>query len=271
MGLTFERIDVELPWPEVKVPTYKEGKFGRWTMGKTHGMMPGYFTMSLKTNDTWALKHRERFKGEMTDVVWMSITPMEQESHMLHIAAAHGHTVVMGLGMGMYLYNIIQKEEVRQVTVIEKDSQVIELLPKVSDFDNWPGIEKVRVVNADARKWKTNEHVDFLYVDTWKHMHDERALTDTQLIYKNVKPDLVGYWIQEGDYDDFLRTVLNGHPDEIANADTYDKWCEHIGLPMIGKGSDFYANMACASKYIQLMAIRPINIGMLHFLLIRWF
>src|SRR4051794_15476038 len=128
--------DMVLPWPAVLLPEYKPGRHGRWMLDYTHGCMPGYFLPYLNNCAVPALKRKENGKN----ITWMSLAQMELESHMPHIAAATGHTVVMGLGMGMYLYNILHKPEVEYVTVVERDRAVLELFHRITDFIKWPNI-----------------------------------------------------------------------------------------------------------------------------------
>lgn len=60
----------------------------------------------------------------------MSNTPMERKTHIEAINKAKGNVLVAGLGLGMYLQNIKDKEEVTSITVVEKSKVVIELIAK---------------------------------------------------------------------------------------------------------------------------------------------
>ena len=110
---------VKLPWPELEVPEYSEASNGGgWKLEKkTPPMIRGYFNgLQIPKNDNWVLTKDNTF--------WMSLTPMETESQAPHAAAATGHTVIMGFGMGMLAYNVPKKPEVTKVTVIEIDPEV---------------------------------------------------------------------------------------------------------------------------------------------------
>src|SRR5262249_37764379 len=126
------------------LPSYRAGKYGDWTCEPTgeQGFSAGYFLPTTKQYPGWMFKKNGK--------IWMSLTRMETESHLPHIAAATGHTVVAGLGMGFYLYNILRKPDVTKVTVLEKDSRVVRLLDKVSNWRKWNGIEKLNLVMTDA-------------------------------------------------------------------------------------------------------------------------
>jgi hypothetical protein len=53
--------------------------------------------------------------------VWMSLNPNEIETMKPYIAKAKGDVLVLGLGMGYVPYMVSSKEDVKSVTIIEKD------------------------------------------------------------------------------------------------------------------------------------------------------
>ena len=85
------------PYPALKVPEYKVGKYSKWTLDRfdENVLIHGYFTGVQPANHNYRLKK--------ANTIWMSLTPMELESQSHHALAAYGHTVVMGLGMGILL------------------------------------------------------------------------------------------------------------------------------------------------------------------------
>lgn len=243
---------MRLPWPEVKVPEYKPFRHGRWSLDRTFGCMPGYFTYELHDCDVPALKRRENSK----ETVWMSLAWMERESHMPHIAAAHGNVVVMGLGMGMYLYNIIQKPEVETVTVVERDASVLALLHRITNFLEWPGNHKVRFVHDDARRWKPgNAQVDFMYADFWKRLGDRNQLTYTKQCVYNVRPKSFGYWTQEFDFISWI--IQRRIKFELCNAKLYNEWASSVedstGSRIIGRDDDGYAVLCAIANVLQTL------------------
>ncbi len=79
---------------------------------------PGTYTRMLRDKDTPATP----------PVVVMSDTPGEISDHMEFILRAKGNVLVHGLGLGVVLKALLAKEDVTHVTVVEKDSEVIELV-----------------------------------------------------------------------------------------------------------------------------------------------
>jgi hypothetical protein len=215
----------------------------------TKGAMPGYYTPDVFKGSVPALKRREHGK----DIVWMSLTLMERESHMPHIEAATGHVLVMGLGMGMYLYNIIRKPDVTKVTVLERDPQVLQLLQQASDYLTWPGIEKVTVVTADALTWKSDEQFDYVYADFWKNMGDSKMGQWMAKVFANVpNAKVYGYWTMEFDYIDYLRE-LRVRP-RHSTVETYAAWARTLGKPIVGVGSSTAHLYAVLAPIVQTMA-----------------
>ena len=105
--------------------------------------------------------------------IWMSLNPNEIKTMEPYIEKAQGHVLVLGLGMGYVAYMMANKKEVKSVTVIEKDSNVINI------FNNllWPSFnnkEKIKIINDDALNYLKRKQRDFNYIfaDIW-HSPDD--------------------------------------------------------------------------------------------------
>ena len=81
----------------------------------------------------------------------MTDTPDEIGDHRVAIQKAKGNCLINGLGLGVVLKAILEKSEVKHVTVIEKSAEVIALvgLHYKKQFDS-----KLTIINADALDWK---------------------------------------------------------------------------------------------------------------------
>ena len=64
------------------------------------------------------------------DVVWMSTDPNEIITMNPYIQKAHGDILVMGLGLGYYPFMTALKDDVKSITIIEKDPKVIDIFKK---------------------------------------------------------------------------------------------------------------------------------------------
>ncbi len=156
--------------------------------------------------------------------------PIEIEGQVQHVAAAYGHVVVMGAGLGVVLYNLLRKPQVTQVTLVERDPNVITLLRQAADLEHWDGIGKLSIEMNDALDYRPSTHVDCLYVDIWAKPADPQALADTQRIQRNVRADAVGWWTQEVPFLRWLEQNGDGQTPTLAR---YRAWAREIELPLI--------------------------------------
>lgn len=99
--------------------------------------------------------------------VIMSDTPMEMRGHWEAYHQARGHVLVNGLGLGMIVDNILDKEEVERVTVLEISQDVIGLVePHLRERH---GADKLNIVLGDAYtyKWPVGQTFDYAWHDIW--------------------------------------------------------------------------------------------------------
>lgn len=112
----------------------------------------------------------------------MSDTDMEKTSNREFIYYAHGKVLIAGLGIGLVLKNILNKEEVTEVIVIEKYQDVIDLVaPK---FDN----PKLKIICADINEWKPakGEKFNVIYFDIWPNICEDN-LDEIKVLHNRFK------------------------------------------------------------------------------------
>ena len=135
------------------------------------------------------------------NVEWMLVTPNEVETMREGIKKARGKVATYGLGLGYFPYMTSIMEEVTDVTVVERDENVIDIFKRFI-LPQFPHPEKVNVVCADAfeyaEKVAPKENFDYIYIDIW---HDP---SDGVEMYKRFKeleklcPDTsFEYWIEK--------------------------------------------------------------------------
>ena len=214
------------PWPGLRVPIYRPAALGNWSLKKVKMVAQfGYFQDWQGQGDIDALYYDEQ--------TWMSDARDEVDSQTPHVDAATGHTVLMGAGMGIALFNLLSKKDVTRVTLVERDPLVIELLRQSADFERWPGIEKLRVEIADALDIRPDLSVDHLYADIWATPGEPRSIPDMQRIQANVRASQVGWWGQELLFLDWL----NG---EVPTLENYRVWANELGLPLLEQNNPAY-------------------------------
>lgn len=153
---------------------------------------------------------------------WMAIKPNEVETMQAAIDEVCGNVVVLGLGLGYFAYMASQKPDVKVVTIVEKDSEVIELFQEyiLPQFEH-----KVKVVvrQADAFDFVKNQlpalGCSYVFVDLW---HDVSDGFDMYLMMKKLEYGCAStkflYWIEESLLS-HLRWLLFDQMYNFANAD----------------------------------------------------
>jgi spermidine synthase len=95
----------------------------------------------------------------------MSNTPDEISDCMHFVCKARGSILVNGLGLGVLLKALLSKDEVTDITVIEKSEDVIKLVAPTYLVDN-----RVTIVKADAFQYKPPK--DKIYYAVWHDIWD---------------------------------------------------------------------------------------------------
>ena len=100
----------------------------------------------------------------------MSDTDMEQRTNLRFCSKAYGDIIIGGLGIGMIIMAIQDKPEVKSITVIEKNQEVIDLVASQLNFN-----EKVNIICADVFEWKPERGVkyDMAYMDIWNWINED--------------------------------------------------------------------------------------------------
>jgi hypothetical protein len=175
------------------IPEGTSGGFSirRLTFSETHASL--YNTHDYLNGDG----NRRITPGSYTqllegETVWMSDTPAEQTDHLGFIAAAAGDILITGLGLGLVVAACLRKKEVKSVTVIELQADVILLVaPTLQKLAKELG-KTFRVVPADAYAWDPDQLFDFAWHDIWPTISAENA-TPMREIMRHYTP-----WIRNG-------------------------------------------------------------------------
>lgn len=98
----------------------------------------------------------------------MSNTPMEKNTNRDFVCNAHGNVLIGGLGIGLILLAIQDKEEVERITVVEKNKEVIELVGSQLPLNS-----KVHIVHDDVFEYKPKEKYNTIYMDIWNYINSD--------------------------------------------------------------------------------------------------
>jgi hypothetical protein len=102
-----------------------------------------------------------RLIDKRSNSIVMSDTPMELNTNREFIENAKGDILIGGLGMGLIVMSIQNKKEVKSITIVEKEKEVIDLM---KDF---PFNKKVKIIEADIFTYTPEQTFDYLYFDIW--------------------------------------------------------------------------------------------------------
>lgn len=215
----------------------------------------GYFLPCSPLDEGIAL-----LRGEKT---WMSITPLEVESHMLAQFGARGNVVVAGLGLGMIANSLLLKPTVKRLTVLEYDHELIanysSLLVGESRklWDESVASGRLQLIQCDCKKSISSEvkakigAVDYLWVDIWANLGGYDALPDTRRLHKQLKPKVCDYWGMELDYIHEMQTrKLSPTPASVL------KVVDSLGF----KNSVMRMNKKQARAYADLAMLASIHV-----------
>lgn len=157
----------------LKIP---EGKHGKFAVRHRHYAIGSRFsTASARTAifaqhvpvDVIATEAVVVHELREHDNVWMTDLPIEQAQIDPMLDPMRGRVLVGGLGLGYAAQVLARKPAVREIVVIEKSTEVIEL---VARHIKGTGRRKVRTIEADLHKWLTqnqHEQFDWAFYDIW--------------------------------------------------------------------------------------------------------
>ena len=231
------------------LPSYRSDEEGLWQV-KLSGPLTdrGYWgTQYLSENMPVLMRRGDDGQWE----TWMSLSAFELESQELAVRNAHGHTVIMGLGMGWAAVNAALNPACRKVTVVERDPQVRELIQRGGIVEQLPAeaAAKITIEAADALEWTPREPVDLLYPDIWLYIAEPDTLPDTLRMQANVQAESVYMWGQELVLERLAREANGG--EEVDKAQLLAA-AESIGLPLLLPGENYPTLALTAARSYRL-------------------
>jgi hypothetical protein len=217
--------DFGFPMPS-RLPRWNSGQVGSWSL---RPRMQGYASSYLAETALQPAHSCLSRGGE----VWMCDSLLELESHAWHVHRAHGSVLVGGLGMGLYAALAAAKPTVARVLVTETDREVVELFRRTLD-QNWPGLDKIRIVQADVTDPDfalqvpilLPDGVDCLYVDIWPDYPNTHASAQTSALARRTHAHEAGWWGQELGFADWC-----ANHDRMPEMEGWHEWCAHHCLP----------------------------------------
>ncbi len=131
--------------------------------------------------------------------IWMTTIPNEINTMKDPIDKARGDVLTYGLGLGYYVYMVANKDEVRSITAVENDDEIIALF-RQHILPQFSHPEKVIIVRDDAfhyaEKVMPNEHYDLVFTDLWHDVSDGVPLYRKMKALQCEGPQFE-YWIEK--------------------------------------------------------------------------
>ena len=161
------------------------------------------------------------------DQEWMSLNQHEIRTMETPIALARGKVLTLGLGLGYFAFMASNKEEVKEVHIVEMDLELIQLFNKYL-LPLFPHKEKIHIHKADAYHFIDNindNDYDYIFSDLWQDVSDGVvSYLKLKKAFINFKKTTCSYWI-EGSIISYLRIIVIGiMKDEYYHLDNeYDE------------------------------------------------
>ena len=131
------------------------------------------------------------------NLVWMTVMPNEINTIQPCVRQSHGKVLTFGLGLGYYAFHCLLKPDVRRVTVVERDPDIISLFRTLL-LPHFPRPDALEIIQADAFDFapKHLPAYDVVFTDLW---HD---VADGLPLYQQMKAlEVPGvkylYWIEQ--------------------------------------------------------------------------
>lgn len=124
--------------------------------------------------------------------VWMTDAEYEWRSNREFVREARGDILIAGLGLGFIVHPIVKSSDVKSVTILERNADVIALVsPSIKS-------KKVSIVQTDARTWTPPKRsYDVIYFDIWPHVPNEDDKADIVALKKRYRSAMrKGCWMR---------------------------------------------------------------------------
>lgn len=148
---------------------------------------------------------------------WMMNVPSESITNDPYALKAHGKVLTFGLGIGYFVYMAMLNPNVKEITVIEKSKDVIELFKQVEK--EFPKDKELNIIQGNAFDYFNEKYLknfDYTYVDIWQSSKDGRKIITKLLENYLPKYDTCDFWIEDSCLN-IIRHLILYHFDELCN------------------------------------------------------
>ena len=104
-------------------------------------------------------------KSSMYNSTIMSDTWYEKFTNYELVDKARGDVLIAGLGIGMVVLALQDKDEVTTITIIEKEHEIINMIKSSIPFN-----KKINIIHTDIFKFNPHTKYDTIYFDIWDNV-----------------------------------------------------------------------------------------------------
>jgi len=138
---------------------------------------------------------------------------------------AYGHCVLSGLGLGILPALLLQKPEVKSITVYEISEDIIKLNKIVGFVD----LNKITIINKSIEE-VSNIECDCLLLDHYESESEQYILNNIKVITNNINYDKVWFWKAE------FWILLNYLKSDLNLNESYAQWLTYYNeIPKLAK------------------------------------
>lgn len=117
--------------------------------------------------------------------LWMTDAEFECSTNRDFVHRASGDVLIAGLGIGLIVQPLLEKQQVRSITVLERSADVIALIGPL--YQN----PKLTIVHADVKEWQPPKKAyDFIYFDIWSNVPNEDNKPEIRALRKRYRSSL---------------------------------------------------------------------------------
>lgn len=129
------------------------------------------YTMPQFYCDMYGTPNQEYVRLWVDGEMMMSNTAMEERTSLGFVNNANGDVLICGLGIGLVIIPLLEDDNVKSITVVEKYQDVIDcVLPQIKPYDKQ---NKLNVICADCFEYTTKERFDTIFIDIWANINSD--------------------------------------------------------------------------------------------------
>ena len=161
------------------------------------------------------------------DQEWMSLNQHEIRTMEVPISLARGKVLTLGLGLGYFAFMASNKEDVKEVHIVEMDVELIKLFNEYL-LPLFPHKEKIHIHKADAYHFinsLNDNDYDYIFSDLWHDVSDGLpSYIKLKSVFSKFSKTICTYWIEESILSYLQLIIIGIMKDEYyRNENEYDE------------------------------------------------